>query len=168
MPTFACVLLPLAGLALVACQAPGKPGHDPAGNPPDPAMQGVAADAVPASVALPAAVERVLTDYEAAWRAGDEDALAALFTEDGWVLSNGRPPTHGRDAIRARYADSGGALFLRAFAWGTDGELGYVLGGFAYEEDGDDRGKFTLVLRRNADGRWLIVSDMDNGNRWPG
>jgi ketosteroid isomerase-like protein len=28
-----------------------------------------------------------------------------------------------------------------------------------------DVGKFTLTLRKGADGRWLIVSDMDNGNR---
>jgi ketosteroid isomerase-like protein len=26
-------------------------------------------------------------------------------------------------------------------------------------------GKFTLTLRKGTDGRWLIVSDMDNGNR---
>ena len=28
-----------------------------------------------------------------------------------------------------------------------------------------DVGKFTLTLRKGADGRWLIFSDMDNGNR---
>lgn len=28
-----------------------------------------------------------------------------------------------------------------------------------------DFGKFTLVLRRAAEGHWLIVSDMDNSNR---
>jgi len=25
-------------------------------------------------------------------------------------------------------------------------------------------GKFTLTLRKSADGRWLIMSDMDSGN----
>ena len=28
-----------------------------------------------------------------------------------------------------------------------------------------DIGKFTLTLRKNQDGRWLIVSDMDSPNR---
>ena len=32
------------------------------------------------SVTLPAALARVLTDYETAWRARDAKALAALFT----------------------------------------------------------------------------------------
>ena len=27
-----------------------------------------------------------------------------------------------------------------------------------------DVGKFTLTLRKGSDGRWLIMSDMDNGN----
>jgi ketosteroid isomerase-like protein len=30
-----------------------------------------------------------------------------------------------------------------------------------------DIGKFTLTLRKHADGRWLILSDMDNGNSGP-
>lgn len=28
-----------------------------------------------------------------------------------------------------------------------------------------DGGKFSLTLRTGADGRWLIVTDMDNGNQ---
>jgi ketosteroid isomerase-like protein len=28
-----------------------------------------------------------------------------------------------------------------------------------------DEGKFTLTLRKDKDGSWLIVSDMDNSNR---
>jgi ketosteroid isomerase-like protein len=28
-----------------------------------------------------------------------------------------------------------------------------------------DIGKFTLTLRKDSDGRWLIRSDMDNSNR---
>ena len=37
------------------------------------------------SIVLPDELDRVLRDYERAWRAGDENALAALFTEDGFV-----------------------------------------------------------------------------------
>src|SRR5688572_10747688 len=44
------------------------------------------------SVALPAALDRVLRDYERAWRANDAPALAALFAEDGFVMQGGRPP----------------------------------------------------------------------------
>ena len=116
------------------------------------------------SVALPPELDRVLRDYEEAWRAKDPKALAALFTEDGFVLSSGRPPVRGREAIEERYRKSGGPLTLRALAWSTEGSLGYIVGAFAMAADLPDMGKFTLTLQRDPDGHWLIFSDMDNGN----
>jgi hypothetical protein len=56
-------------------------------------------------------------------------------------------------------------LSLRAFAFAAEGRVGYILGGFARQKGEPDNGKFTLTLHRAADGRWLIVSDMDNGNQ---
>jgi ketosteroid isomerase-like protein len=106
----------------------------------------------------------VLRDYERAWRARDATALADLFTEDGFVLSNGRPPVRGRAAIRARYADSGGPLALRALTYATEGRVGYIIGGFAASPGEQDTGKFVLALRREGD-RWQIAADMDNSNR---
>ena len=117
------------------------------------------------SVALPPDLARVLTDYEAAWQKKDAAALAALFAEDGFVLSSGAPPVRGRAAIERRYAGAGGPLALRAFAYETRENLGYILGGFAQKAGDPDAGKFTLTLKRGAGGRWLILSDMDNGNR---
>ena len=115
------------------------------------------------SIALPPALDRVLRDYERGWQARDAAALAGLFTEDGFVLSNGRPPVRGRAAIRVAYADSGGPLALRAFAYSTDGSVEYIVGGFARAAGEPDTGKFVLALRKEA-GRWLIAADMDNGN----
>jgi len=37
------------------------------------------------SITLPAELDRVLRDYERAWKASDAAALAALFTADGFV-----------------------------------------------------------------------------------
>ncbi len=82
-------------------------------------------DASLPSVALPPELNRVLRDYERAWQARDAAALAALFTEDGFVLSNGRPPVRGRAEIREAYASGGGPLSLRALAFSTDGKVGY-------------------------------------------
>ena len=116
------------------------------------------------SITLPAPLARVLTDYERSWQAKDAAGLAALFAEDGLVLSTGRPPVRGRAQIEERYKGVGGPLALRAFAFATEGSLGYILGGFARQAGEPDIGKFTLTLRNGKDGRWLIVSDMDNGN----
>lgn len=122
------------------------------------------ARAAPASVSLPPELARVLTDYENAWSRKDAAALATLFADDGWVLQNGAPPAHGRAAIEKAYTGAGGPLALRAFAYRTEGDTAYILGGFARKRGEPDVGKFTLTLRRSG-GRWLIVSDMDNGNR---
>ena len=117
------------------------------------------------TVQLPLDLNRVLTDYEEAWRAKDEKALADLFTEDGFVLSSGRPPVRGRKQIEKRYMESGGPLSLRALAFATEGAVGYIIGGFTRHKGDPDIGKFTLTLRKEKDGRWMIMSDMDNGNK---
>lgn|SRR5262245_49961263 len=123
--------------------------------------------AVPPSVKLPPELARVLTDYEAGWRSGDGAALARLFDEDGFVLPNGDAPVQGRAAIQRYYKGPGNPLVLRAFSFATDGSVGYILGGFSKQEGQPDIGKFSLTLRKTGDGRWLIMSDMDNGNRPP-
>jgi ketosteroid isomerase-like protein len=126
-----------------------------------------AAGSEPPSVTLPAPLDRVLTDYESAWQRKDPAGLAALFAEDGFVLSSGVPAVRGRTAIEKHYTGQGGPLSLRAFAYSTEGSTGYIIGGFARQKGEADIGKFTLTLRKGAYGRWLIVSDMDNGNSRP-
>ena len=118
----------------------------------------------PPSVSLLEDLARVLTDYEAAWAAKDAAKLAALFAEDGFVLSSGVPPVVGRVAIEKHYTGQGGPLVLRAFAFAREGSVGFILGGFSRASGGPDVGKFTLTLKKDASGRWLIHSDMDNAN----
>lgn len=113
---------------------------------------------------LPPPIARVLSDYERAWQTKDAAALAALSAEDGFVLSSGTAPVRGRGEIERHYKGAGGPLALRAFAYATDGSIGYIIGGFARQRGEPDIGKFTLTLRKGPDGRWLIASDIDNGN----
>jgi len=119
------------------------------------------------SVSLPPELARVLTDYEAAWRAKDAASLARLFAEDGFVLQRNKPPVRGRDAIEKAYAGAGGSLALRALAYAVEGPVGYIIGGYAARAGEPDDGKFTLTLKKAPTGKWLIMSDMDNGNRPP-
>lgn len=121
-------------------------------------------DATVPSVAMPNALERVLRDYEKAWTAKDASALASLFAADGFILSPGHRMVRGRAAIEAHYrAQSGGPLSLRAVAFATDRNAGYIIGGYAKQAGEPDIGKFTLTIRKSGS-RWLIFSDMDNGN----
>jgi ketosteroid isomerase-like protein len=118
------------------------------------------------SVALPAPLERVLRDYETGWARGEEKTLASLFSEDGFVMSMGGLPVRGRAAIARHYADSGGSpLSLRAIAFASEGSIGFILGCYASQPGESDIGKFTLTLKKDQAGRWLIFSDMDNPNR---
>ncbi len=117
------------------------------------------------TVTLPADLDRVLRDYERAWRAGDPQALAALFTPDGFVLQPRRAPVRGREALAAVYAGQGGGdLRLRALAYAAADTVGFIVGEYRYGDAATDAGKFTLTLRRRPGGPWLIFSDMDNGN----
>ena len=147
------------GLALALVLAAGSV----AAQTPSPS---VSPSALP-SVALPAPLARVLSDYEAAWSHKDAAALAALFAEDGFVLSSGTPPVRGRVAIERHYTGQGGPLALRALAFSTHGRIGFIIGGFARAKGEPDIGKFTLTLVKGPQGRWLIQSDMDNGNARP-
>ena len=131
-----------------------------------PASAQGATDAAPLpSVTLPPELDRVLRDYERAWKAGDAAGLATLFAEDGFVMQGNRAPVRGRAAIQALYGGMGGGdLRLRAFAHATADTVGYILGGYRYGDGATDVGKFTLTLRRARGGAWQIFSDMDNPN----
>jgi len=65
---------------------------------------------IPAVISLPSLFERVLRDYEAAWRDGDGPRLAALFTEDGFAVQSGSPIRRGRAAIAGGLTKPGGTL----------------------------------------------------------
>lgn len=122
---------------------------------------------LPDAMLLPE-LDRVLRDYEHAWRAGDAKGIAALFTEDGILLQNDRPPVRGRKAIQAAYeGDRGSPLRLRALAYAAGDTVGYIVGGYRYGDAAHDMGKFTLTLQRAPGKPWLISSDMDSMNASP-
>ena len=115
---------------------------------------------------LPAPLQRILTDYENAWRAKDPRGLAALFDDDGFVLPSGRNAVRGRAAIEKYYAGHGGPLYLSPLTFATHGNTGFIIGTYRYEPAALPAGKFTLALVKRK-GRWLIKSDMDNSNPQP-
>ena len=127
------------------------------------AQQSATPEALP-SVTLPPELDRVLRNYEKGWRDRDAEALAALFTSDGFVLRPGHPPVRGHAAIAEAYEGSGGPLHLRAYAFTETDLTAHIIGGYRGSEDGPDTGKFILLLQRGPNGQWLISADMDNGN----
>lgn len=114
------------------------------------------------AVALPQALDRVLRDYESAWRDGDGPRLASLFTDDGFAVQSGSPLARGRTAIARNITGPGGLLQLTAYAYAIAGDVGYIVGGFRYPQTRGPGGRFVLALRMSPGGRWLIAADLDN------
>jgi ketosteroid isomerase-like protein len=121
----------------------------------------------PPAISLPPAFDRVLRDYEAAWRDGDGPWLALLFTEDGFAVQNGSPIRRGRAAIAGGLTKPGGTLQLTAYAYSSSGNVGYIVGGYRYPSAAGAGGRFVLALRSGPDGRWLIAADLDNSGPPP-
>ncbi|MEQ9310249.1 MAG: nuclear transport factor 2 family protein [Balneolaceae bacterium] len=115
------------------------------------------------SVELPDELQQVLTNYETHWKDNDATALANLFTEDGFILRPRNTPTRGRLKIEEAYQSSGGDLRLSAYDFHIEGNLAFIIGGYTYGNRTEIAGKFTLVLKK-VNEKWLIHSDMDNGN----
>jgi ketosteroid isomerase-like protein len=126
------------------------------------AQTATSAPAALTPMALPPALDRVLRDYERAWRDGDGRALSALFVDDGFAVQSGSPIARGRSAIARNITGPGGALQLFAYASSTSGQVGYIVGGFRYPNSRGPDGRFVLALRQGPDGRWLIAADLDN------
>ena len=120
------------------------------------------AEPTPPAVTVPPALDRVLRDYEAAWRDGDGARLASLFTDDGFAVQSGSRLARGRTAIAGNIKGPGGALQLTAYAYAIDGGVGYIVGGYRYPQSTGSGGRFVLALRLGPDGRWLIAADLDN------
>jgi Domain of unknown function (DUF4440) len=145
--------LPGVFLALFAAITPIE-AHQAGGS--------TAVEAAPEAVTLPPALDRVLRDYESAWRDGDGARLAALFTEDGFAVQGGSPLARGREAIAKNIKGPGGALQLTAYAYSVSDTVGYIVGGYRYPQTTGPGGRFVLALRMGLEGRWLIAADLDN------
>ncbi|HUF69871.1 MAG TPA: nuclear transport factor 2 family protein [Longimicrobiales bacterium] len=113
-------------------------------------------------VSLPTDLAHVLRDYERHWRAGDSEALAGLFSEDGVVARRGGW-VRGSHELRAALEGTSSDLRLRAVAYAIEGSVGYIIGNYGYGEAAAaaDRGMFILTLRQSPTGRWLISADLD-------
>src|SRR3546814_17903023 len=119
------------GLMLVASSVPAQNTSKPATGTEIP------------DVTLPPELDRVLRDYERAWRAGDAAALASLFTEDGFILQSNRPPIRGRSANQAHYEDQGegGPVRLRAIAFNHSSTNVYIIGMYSFTNNPNNHDK---------------------------
>ena len=122
--------------------------------------------------ATAAELSKMNQDFVKALNAKDAVAAANCYTEDAVLLPPNEGPVKGRANIQKYWA---GAIEAGAFdaevattATGSDSDLGYEIGRLQMKikmPDGSilvERGKYTELLRRGADGKWLSTMGMWN------
>lgn len=142
------LLLSCLALTFAACQ----PETEPAEATPTRTVADTDADR--------AAVQAISDAWGAAARAGDPDAVIALYTDDAIIQPGGEPAARGREAL----ADYFTAGFSEPFdiTLSTDDIVVSDAGDMAYEVGSSAgpgwTGKYLVVYRKTVDG-WRIVAD---------
>jgi len=116
-------------------------------------------------------------DFAQALIDGDAAAAANLYDVNASLLPPNSPIITGRENIQAYWQGAIDAgiidVSVQTIDAKSDGDLGYEIG--TYEmvlagENGDqivDKGKFTEILQRNAEGKWISLYGMWSGNEAP-
>ena len=154
------LLLTLLAVGLAACQSPSD-----APAPAEP-VQTVSDAADPAAVRTE--IEALTARYQTAARAGDADAIAALYTDDAVLHPSGKPAVRGRAAVDAHMAASHAEPTELTFTTvdvvaSEAGDLAYEVGTAVWP---DGPGKYLTVYRRTQAG-WRIVADTWSHNAPP-
>ena len=107
--------------------------------------------------------------WEAAFDAGNIDALVELYSEDARLMPPNGQATLGRDAVEAAFSgmlEAGLGLDLQTVDTLAAGDLAYRVGTFTMAApDGSpvDQGKFIEVWRQ-IDGAWQMTNDIWNSD----
>jgi uncharacterized protein (TIGR02246 family) len=105
--------------------------------------------------------------------AGDAAAFNNLYTADGISAQNHAQSVTGRDAIvasqKAAFDQFTFKVALKADETQTTGEVGFDRGTFtmtltpkAGGEPMTQQGRYMVLLRKEADGKWRVSRDIDN------
>jgi ketosteroid isomerase-like protein len=129
--------------------------------------------------ALTASLRAADSALEAAVESKDAERAADLYLADATLLPIAEPAVVGRQAIRQEWAKTFGipgfqnrARTIRLEV-AAGGDLGFTQGTYESVMTGADgrpaveRGKWVTVWRRDADGRWRVVTDISNADAPP-
>lgn len=124
--------------------------------------------------ASPEELSQMNKDFAKALVAKDALAAALLYAEDASLLPPNEPIVTGRANIQKYWQGAIDAGLLNAsvstISTGSDGDLGYEIGTFELQFKGADgsivfdKGKYTELLKRNAEGKWISIYGMWNAD----
>jgi uncharacterized protein (TIGR02246 family) len=109
------------------------------------------------------------------WGGKDAGRIAAHYTDDAKVMIPNSPMMTGKDAIgkamKDALADPNWSLALQPVQVEVSrgGDLGYTRGTYvltatdpASKKAATEKGRFVAIFRKDADGSWKAVQDIDN------
>ncbi len=118
------------------------------------------------------AIRAASDEWVTTYNENDWDALAELFSPDATMMPPNSPAVTGRDAIAAWEAENEAGFQIAFDVQDIDGagDLAYVRGRscvfipLGSGEYGVDVGKYLEIRKRDANGDWLIVTDIFNSD----
>ncbi|RRB07658.1 YybH family protein [Larkinella rosea] len=116
-------------------------------------------------------------DFAAALNARDAVAAANCYADDATLYPPNEPAVTGRANILNYWKgaiDAGATnVSVKTIATGSEGDLGWETGQFQMDiktPDGKvvvDKGRYTELLKRNTDGKWVSTMGMWNADAPP-
>lgn len=102
--------------------------------------------------------------YAGASEAGDAEAMSRLYTEDAMLLTPGKPPIKGPQAIQEYYREDLGDGYKLIINVLDIQELGDTACGVGTYETEDEKGNWINVVKRQSDDSLLIHRECWNVN----
>jgi uncharacterized protein (TIGR02246 family) len=126
----------------------------------------------PAMAQSKAMIQKLEDAWAAAFNKGDGNAVAAMYTDDAYVLPAGAEMVHGRDKIAAFYGQAvqqlGDAkvttVDVLRLGRGAAREIGTVTLKTKGDQPQEMTGKYAAVWRK-VDGQWMLETDIWNMNK---
>ena len=113
-------------------------------------------------------------DFAKALNDKDAEAASLLYSEDASLLPPSEPIVTGRENIKKywqAFLDAGITnVSVSTISTGSNGDLGYEIGRFQLSSPGADgnmiveKGKYTEILKRTADGKWISIYGIWNSD----
>jgi len=118
----------------------------------------------------------MVRNLEAAFNAGDAQAVVALFTDDAVLMASQQPDEVGRAEILKSYAEQFAAYTIQLDGVAVEtklfGDYGFSRGTYKVtlipRAGGDaivDDGRFLSLLQRQPDGTWKSIREMSNASK---
>lgn len=121
-----------------------------------------------------AGIEPIIAEFAKDYNSKNIAALSDLYSEDAMLLPPDQAPADGRGEIRKRWqaaADAGvTGLTLQTVDVQGSGDYAYEVGKFTLKAPGKDgklgdaAGKYVVVWKKAADGRWRLHRDIWNSD----